>query len=276
MSSWREMHLSRMEKLAGGFILLLWCGMILALLDREFFLFTDMQAVPASTTSDTSKADLDCRMGIYDNTKRIGFSQSTTEVHADGSSRLHAVTEVRMQIPLMGKATLPIRIVSDVDASAEGAPQKLNMNFSAGGMPALGVDISGVRVGDGMEIVISQEGRTLFKNVLALPDGASFGAGLLPIGNMTGLSVGKEWPVSHVNPIWRKTERGMARVVSYDTLSWNGRDVKAYQVVITMNDNASMNPVAYILPDGRLIELQGVYGYRFVREEMHDSDSGTP
>ena len=263
----REMRLTWGECVTAAVVLLVWGGMALALVDRETLLFSGGGSMAVESLLRDPELFRVRRMGIYEGAARVGWTESRLERldHA----RFVMTSKTEAQLRLLARLSLPVTVDSETVLSRAGVPETLTMKLSAGSR-GLDVLVAGVRRGQAMALTVTHNGQVLAEEEVPLPAGSSFDSGLLPLGDMPGLSIGRTWTVNHVNPITRKTERGTAEVISMEPVEIGGELQNAYRVEVTFPGSGFMRPVAHIGTDGRLLRLSGIANYVFIREEADD------
>jgi len=213
-----------MNRIIGGVAALLWVGMMIALLQRDYP-FWRPQDPPSRVIPPGNR-----QTAIFDaGSNRVGTAWLTvSQESAVVSLTVFEIAKVIPGLPAGG----PIAVKSTLGYDPDGSLQRLVFWLHGVGIPVL---VSATRIGDDFacELSVGDMRRTI-----VLPADASecLGESLRPFTHLKGLHVGQSWRIRIVDPISLLRDQSidfaaqMAKVTAREMVQHNGVDVACFRI----------------------------------------------
>jgi len=248
------------RKIGGIVSVIIWMAMMGFLYQRE--VRPAMEATQAPGYKDYFKKGMGerTRMGIYQGSQRIGFSETSVSQITEGAAQIAHETQVEWNV--LGRS-VPLRFFFIVNLDGEYDFEDFSLTLVSGLSKAT---MKGFLEKDKLHYTFEGLG-TQRKGKL------DFNPQELMVSSLTSFSpthklwVGKKWKVRMLNPMLLKMENVEMTVTEKTKTIYDGEVIDVYKVI--MNLPGSRESV-YSLIDtrGRLIEQKTPLGWRLVREPI--------
>ncbi len=221
-----------MGKLVSGAIIAFWLVMMGLLFQKE--VSPQLVLGSASTYRKLLSAERKyepMRMGIYALAKRVGVSDSSTRVEADGSYHLKNVTKIDVaglsrHLRKVWRERLQVKATTEMEVSSQGKLRRFRMEVDS---PLLTARLSGIVEGEELVFTVETPEQVVTHRIPYDPE-VVLTTSLNPFAEFHDLEVGQRWQVGLLSPRTLELTFATIEVMGVGTTNYAGSPVNYFQL----------------------------------------------